>query len=372
MIALALSVPAFAGLVALDTPLGSTDDVWLADVALDPLSGDAWVVGTSSETGDIDPIVAVWDGAAWTELSTPNGPFSHDHLTSIALTPDGAWAAGYSGEGGLAAIAPLVGWWDGAGWVETELPAVPYDAHLLWSVDALSADDAWVVGEMYDGVGGLGRASAWHWDGAAWSRVAVPNYGEGQRLYDVAVIATDDVWAAGIVYKDGAGRGVALHWDGAAWTAYPMTRGAVINSISASGPDDVWAVGSRTVNPGDGTGPVFLSYAAHWDGAAWTSYRLPQEGTGANFLNAVSVVSPTDAWAVGRFGAENDAGEWTSQTLALHWDGAAWSVVASESPGVWSNELWGVDALGGGQLMAVGDLNGVGSLDTQPLALVPE
>jgi len=180
------------------------------------------------------------------------------------------------------------------------------------------------------------------------------------------MIASDDVWAA---YTEDGERGIAFHWDGAAWTVFAAQGSSRLQSVSASGPDDVWFVGFRTIT--DGGGPQFVSYAGHWDGAAWTPVALPQAGTGANFLNAVSVVSPTDAWAVGRRGGMTDGGEPTSETLALHWDGVSWSVVASDSPGTSSNDLWGIDALGGGDLMAVGDIGGIGSLETQPLALVP-
>src|SRR5213075_1883352 len=92
---------------------------------------------------------------------------------------------------------------------------------------------------------------------------------------------------------------------------------------------------------------AFVSAEAHWDGAGWTAVALPQDGSGANFLDAVSVVSPTEAWAVGRFGEENAAGEATSRSLVLSWDGAAWSIVPSDSPDPYNNEVLGVDALPG-------------------------
>src|ERR1700722_18316697 len=55
---------------------------------------------------------------------------------------------------------------------------------------------------------------------------------------------------------------------------------------------------------------------------AWVSSQPPSPGSSENQLNAVAVLSPCNAWAVGS--DESSGGE---QTLIEHWNGAAWTVV---------------------------------------------
>jgi hypothetical protein len=98
---------------------------------------------------------------------------------------------------------------------------------------------------------------------------------------------------------------------------------------------------------------------------------MQEPGKLGNYLNAVTVVSPTEAWAVGRWNASGDPQVAESATLVEKWDGVSWRIVRSESPDPLSNELFGVASLGGRDLIAVGALHDVGATDTQPLVLVP-
>src|SRR6266568_6486376 len=70
---------------------------------------------------------------------------------------------------------------------------------------------------------------------------------------------------------------------------------------------------------------------------AWTGGQPPSVGTGGSVLAAVTVLSPCDAWAVGRF---SDAD--VLQTLIERWNGSAWKVVPSPSPGSAGSALSGV------------------------------
>ncbi len=78
-------------------------------------------------------------------------------------------------------------------------------------------------------------------------------------------------------------------------------------------------------------------------------------GTSGSQFTAVSAVSSTDVWAVG---IQDTAGPATGlRTLIEHWDGKAWSVVASpnvdpqkDNP----NTLFAATAASPGNVMAVG------------------
>src|SRR5437016_5171251 len=75
--------------------------------------------------------------------------------------------------------------------------------------------------------------------------------------------------------------------------------------------------------------------------AAWSVIPSPNPGVSGNELISVAVVAANDVWAVGDITAGNGA----SQTLIEHWNGTAWSVVASPSPSPFHNVLNGVTAV---------------------------
>jgi hypothetical protein len=365
-IALALS-PAFArGLSEVDAPIGG-DDTHLAGVSISPVDDAAWIVGYDTLAHEIDPVVAVWNGG-WTELPAPGGPYPYDLLTDVVAVDGGAWVVGYSGTGDATTYVPIAAWWDGAAWVESAVPAVNYDVHLWHAIDALAVDDAWAVGEAYDGVGQIDQGMAWHWDGAAWTSFAIPAVGDARRLDDVAMIAPDDVWAIGGAAKSARIRPLAIHFDGVTWTSVPLPSDvAQVTAISGSAADDVWAVGYGTIPHGNQL--QFVAMTLHWDGVAWTSVGAAQPGKHPAFLNDVVSVSPTEAWAVGRYMVTTPEGVLTSHTLVEGWDGVSWRIVRSESPDAVANELVAVDSLGGDDLVAVGSL-GV-QFSSQPLVLTP-
>jgi hypothetical protein len=96
-----------------------------------------------------------------------------------------------------------------------------------------ATDDVWAVGHIDDQTvsPSVQRILIFHWDGAAWSAVSgldtllPPAHGVQQVLYDVYALATDDVWAVGTVgYSSGSdGQLLALHYDGAAWSRVALS-----------------------------------------------------------------------------------------------------------------------------------------------------
>src|SRR5438874_1252909 len=68
-------------------------------------------------------------------------------------------------------------------------------------------------------------------------------------------------------------------------------------------------------------------------GPAWREVPV----TGIDWLNAVTVISSTDAWAVGASPA-------TNTLSAAHWDGTAWTKVSI--PALDDSTVFGVDATG--------------------------
>src|SRR5215471_3326408 len=89
-----------------------------------------------------------------------------------------------------------------------------------------------------------------------------------------------------------------------------------LDAVSVLSSSDAWAVGdSATV--------------LHWNGTGWVRGTIP--GLPAVVaLHAVAAVSSSDVWAVG----EEDSGQpyAPSHTLIVHWDGTAWTRVPSPGP----------------------------------------
>jgi len=131
----------------------------------------------------------------------------------------------------------------------------------------------------------------------------------------------------------------------------------VFNPVHARSASDVWAVGST------GTGVGTSTLAEHWDGSAWKVIPTLSPGGSSAFpsLRGVTATSATDAWAVGFTSLTSGV-----TTLAEHWNGTAWSVVTSPSPGFF-NELFAVDARSATDVWAVGETLANNASSTQPL-----
>src|SRR2546427_8867020 len=101
-----------------------------------------------------------------------------------------------------------------------------------------------------------------------------------------------------------------------------------LQGIEAIAPDDVWTVGYAN-NP---SGPQYSiqTLALHWDGSAWSIVATPNAPMDWSRLYGVAATSSNDVWAVG---ASQDVASVPGRTLVEHWDGTAWSIVPSSEPG---------------------------------------
>ena len=112
------------------------------------------------------------------------------------------------------------------------------------------------------------------------------------------------------------------------------------NALAAISTNDVWAIGSYVRVGNYNINPL----AMHWDGAVWTVSNLAPPADYGQLLG-VSAVSATDVWAVGYSG---------TQTLVEHWDSTAWWVTPSPSVGTDLNILVAVTAISATDVWAVG------------------
>jgi hypothetical protein len=176
-----------------------------------------------------------------------------------------------------------------------------------------------------------------------WQVVNSPNVTPGDNyLYEIAAVGPDDVWAVGEVHDNPFSDGLILHGTAGGWDIAPHP------TLSGA---TLWDV--------DGTAPTDVWAAGynngqtlilHWDNTAWSIVPSPNISTTANFLLGVDARTATDAWVSGNH--FDDFG--VSKTLIQHWNGTAWSVVPSPNVGTTSNYLTRISASAANDAWAVG------------------
>ena len=186
-----------------------------------------------------------------------------------------------------------------------------------------------------------------------WRRVPAPSPSEqGNYLTALATISPGDIWAVGAAYRPISTPGTLTeHWDGSAWRVVPspnFNQGYnELYGVSAVSASDVWAVGYHNI-------ALYGSektMALHWNGAKWSIVPTRNIGEDANELRAVAAVASDDVWAVG-FGASTN--NQVGRVLIEHWDGARWSLVQSPDLGGGFGILNGVVAIAADDVWAVG------------------
>src|SRR5579863_6143378 len=94
----------------------------------------------------------------------------------------------------------------------------------LLHVSAVSASDAWAVGETQ---ATPSRSVILHWNGTAWSKVAIPGPSVN-GLVGVSASSADNAWLVGVHCSDQCATQTTLilHWNGTAWARVPSPNPA--------------------------------------------------------------------------------------------------------------------------------------------------
>jgi hypothetical protein len=288
-------------------------------------ASDCWAVG-SVGMGPFDSMTLAehWNGGVWSIVPTPNPSASTLNVFNgvFCLSSSDCWATGL-GNGTNTDDQTLAEHWNGSTWSIVPTPN-PSSVSILGGVHCNGSMDCWTVGHE------AGQTLAEHWNGTAWTVVATPNTGptEENELGNVGCVSATDCWAVGDGVVGAVEQTLAEHWNGSAWSiistpdSSPSQQNALADVACLSG-TDCWAVGFQDT----GAGGDQQTLAEHWNGAAWsivTTGTLPS--TQGNYLVDVSCVSSTNCWAVGASNASGVGG-----TLAEHWDGSAWTVAPTPS-----------------------------------------
>jgi uncharacterized repeat protein (TIGR01451 family) len=309
----------------------------------------AVLVGAVALTPHLVPAGAAQAGSAdcsqWSADTSKNPrPFSL-LLGVSAVSANDVWSVGWRA-GSSPPVSTLIEHWDGARWSVVPSPNPGTAMNILMSVSAISSDDVWAVG--YRLSDGISRTLIEHWDGSKWNGVRSKNPGQRDNdLMSVSAVSQNDVWAVGYQsHGGGAYNPLVERWDGTSWkvVAAPPREDedVLLLGVGGTSSTDAWAVGD------EGEGAPFHTYAIHWDGVAWSRVATP-DPMPSNSLRGVAAIGPDDVWAAG---AQSD--DTTSKTLTLHWDGSTWDVVPSPSPGAELNAVRGLAFSAPGDLWALG------------------
>jgi hypothetical protein len=259
---------------------------------------DAWAVGFSVlGRHDDGTLIEHWNGTAWSVNSSLVVTGFVAELTGVVdLSPTDAWAVGKGN-------SALLEHWNGSAWSSVTIPDPDFTPGAGESISASSPTDIWVVGTTVNTTTGATTAEALHFNGIAWSVVPMQQPGTNTpTIGAVTAISATDAWAVG--EDTGAtsalgGSTLIEQWNGASWSIVPSpTPGADpgLTGVAARGSSDVYAVGNNlpSINGGAVQGLIL-----RWNGSTWSQDTDPTDGTYSPLFAAATVPGATNEWAVG-------------------------------------------------------------------------
>jgi hypothetical protein len=208
------------------------------------------------------------------------------------------------------------------------------------------------------GPGGAATASIWKVEATVNPQGMAPNP-TNSTLNSVSATGPGEAWAVGTFMDTKAlDHPLAEHRSGSAWTRVPVPQPAgqqaLLNAVDDLSPGNAWAVGT-SFSGGAGTtgdGPTLIE---HWNGTKWSIVPSPNPATGtpgdSDVLTAISGTGPSDLWAAGW---DNNAADDTISLLFEHWNGTTWTAAASPTPLGSAQFANGITAISPDNLWAVG------------------
>lgn len=288
-------------------------------------ANDIWAVGGSLNYGvgyhPDKPLIEHWNGSKWSTVSSPDTHALAVELTGVAaLAANDVWVVGKAELNG-SLTQPLVEHWNGSAW---RIVATPALANVRWSsfstITAIpGTQQLWTVGSSVPKASNDGRVLIEKWDGAAWQIVKTPTLPQGLiagSLNGVVALSATNAWTVGegSVATEPAARTLVLHWDGVSWQVMTsLTIVGALMSVAAANANDVRAVGYS----GDGNKQE-TALVLQWDGASW--HRItPPTPSGAHFsaLTGITTDGAGAFWAVGSTHVKGLGGTWSDSATFI-------------------------------------------------------
>jgi hypothetical protein len=221
------------------------------------------------------------------------------------------------------------------GWRTQATVAVKGKQVLLTGIDAVSAGNAWAVGDAATSKGKSPVGLVEHWSGSGWRSVVLPSAIKtdwtkysANSFPVVGASSSTNVWAFGDLPQNGSYVGY-IRLSGHKWSAgvLPGSRLSsghvvIVTGAKVISSSNVWVFGGQA--GATSSTLSFSPYAAHFNGSRWKTYSVP--GSGA--ITAASEISGTNIWAA--LGVPSlFAGEATAASPAVvQWNGTKWATTA--------------------------------------------
>ena len=286
----------------------------------------------------------------WTNANAAAGSGENELNAVTCATASFCVAVGQQKESTGGAL--LIEQWNGTAWsVVSGVTVTPSANDALNGVSCAGPSFCMAVGSTGAG------AFAEMWNGSTWSASTVtppPGFNAAVYLSSVFCVASNSCQALGTGFTTSTPTLFGEQWNGTNWSAVTAaTPPAGPNeAIAASGMDCISGSQCLAVGTTDHNGAISAPFAEQWNGTAWAlantgiSTSLP----GGSFLSSVSCAGATFCQAVGQVGGA------TTQNLIEMWNGSAWSTPTSTpqtSPSL-SQRLMGVDCFSATACSAVG------------------
>lgn len=227
--------------------------------------------------------------------------------------------------------------WDGSGWQVVPSQNPPKSgSSALDGVACAQAASCWAVGYWSNAQGNATFPYAEHWNGQAWSEVAMPYPGhetlKTNLMRAVSCPATSQCWADGGYpgAKNGVVREHSLieRWTGRSWQivpspALPNSTTTDLQGLSCASARDCWATGDWLNQPSPLGPPIkggALGY--HWHGHQWTAVRIQDTRYNkAGDLYAASCPALLMCMATGSQAVDHGL---KLRPYAERWNGSSW------------------------------------------------
>ena len=275
--------------------------------------------------GTIVTLAEHWNGASWVAQVTPNPPEAlESRLEGVSCTSaSSCTAVGYY-KTGMEAFSAFAERWSGTTWTLTSLPnPTGFSRAYLYGISCGGASDCWGIGRAAPKVieelqGKKPTALLEHWDGTAWTQVAVT--GAPTQLKGISCPSTTSCMAV-----SGLAGPVAESWNGTSWASQTLATpsggsGTKMMGVSCSASNACTVAGSYTVN--GHSAPL----VERWNGSAWSVQATPdpvgvvEEVTSSN-LEGVSCPSASACTAVGVRRTSHE-----TMPLIESWDESEWAL----------------------------------------------
>lgn len=311
-------------------------------------ANDVWAVGVAYTSSVSQTLVEHYDGSSWSIVSSPNAAGTTDDEIHgvVALAANNVWAVGWADTS--TSGQTLIEHYNGTSWSVVASPNMSGATwNALYRLAADAANDIWAVGTFTTSTGTEPLTE--HYNGSSWSIVSAvgkPNFAE---LDDVSVVSGQAFAAGDYTDSSGVYHTLVEHYASGSWSLMTTpdsgTTGSTLGSAAAISPTNVWAAGATVDLNGNFTGGLI----EHWDGSAWsvvaTNSSLP-----AIFWGLAAVPGTANVWAVGDYSTSNT----TASTFVEQWQGYVWNPVTSATPANASNVLNDAAAVSTTDAWAVG------------------